>query len=232
MSTLLLATALLPASFAPAAENTATLTSLLSLAPSTLQYSVDSDASTHSDYYFQVGFQTVTTRSSDGPDEEIDFNEGWAVPILVGKRFSSDSNENLGFAIELEGIYSDQEADDDGALRAVRDVTGINVLLNGVVDYSFSESVGVYGGAGIGLGFLDIGTESDGISSFDDEDGPFLSWQLKAGMLFQASETIGIDLGYRFLNTDDAQLDDTNGNASFNLQTRQHMIGLGLRFDV
>ena len=42
----------------------------------------------------------------------------------------------------------------------------------------------------------------------------------------------GIDLGYRFLNTDDAQLDDTNGNASFDLQTRQHMIGLGLRFDI
>lgn len=185
--------------------------------------------STHSDWYVQIGVQGVTTRNSDGPDEEIDFNEGFAVPLLLGRRFSSETNENLGFAVELEGIYADQEADDSS--NGV-DVTNVNVMVNGVVDYSLNEKVGIYGGAGVGLGWLDLGNQSDNLSNFEDEDGPFLSWQVKAGVLFQASETIGIDLGYRFLNTDDAELDDTNGNAQFDLETRQHMIGLGVRFDV
>lgn len=188
-------------------------------------------APTHSDWYWEIGFQTVTTTSSDGPGEEIDFNEGLAVPLLIGKRFSSESNEQLGFAVELEGLYTNQESENENFFSAVRDVTGTSVLVNGVVDYSLSPKFGVYAGAGLGVSWLSISKDDD-LLQFDDEDGPFLTWQAKAGVLYQATDTLGIDIGYRFLNIDDVELDNTNGNADFELQTEQHMLGLGFRFDI
>lgn len=184
------------------------------------------------DWYVALGFQTVTTRNVDGPNEEIDFDEGFAIPLALGHRFHASEDGRFGVSVELEGIYTDQEAEDDNFFSAVRDITGVSVLVNGVLDYAITEVVGVYGGLGVGLSWLDINTEDDGLSTFEDEDGPFLAWQAKAGVLFRVSESFGIDLAYRFLNIDDAEIDDTNGNASFDLETQQHMIGLGLRFGV
>jgi len=190
------------------------------------------DTTVQSDWYLQVGFQTVTTRSSDGPDEEIDFDEGFAASLLLGRRFQWSEDGRLGFSGELEGIYSDQESETDEFFAAVRDVTGLSVLVNGVADYALTDRFALYGGGGLGLSLLDVGSENDDLDAFDDEDGPFLSWQAKAGLLFQATDSLVIDVGYRFLNIDDAEIDDSNGNADFDLQTRQHMLGLGLRFDL
>ena len=222
----------LSTSFEPSAFVSAAATGAIPAASLTAPQNRFEGNATHSDWYVQVGYQHVTTRSSDGPSEDVEFDEGFAVPLILGKRFSSNSYENLGFAIELEGIYSDQEAENDPVFDAVRDITAVNVLLNGVADYSFNERFGIYAGGGIGVSFLDVGNESDNLSEFEDEDGPFLSWQLKAGAIVQATESLGIDIGYRFLNIDDVELDDTNGNADFDLQIEQHMVGVGFRFDL
>lgn len=224
----LLSAGLLPASFAePGPE---ALPEPLGLAAAAAQLHDGLDP--RSDWYLGLGFQTVTTRNVDGPNEEIDFDEGFAVPLSLGRRVHASEDGRFGVSVELEAIYTDQEAEDDNFFSAVRDITGINALVNGVLDYRVTEVVGVYGGLGVGVAWLDINTEDDGLSSFEDEDGPFLAWQAKAGLLFQVSDGVGIDVGYRFLNVDDAELDDTNGNADFALETEQHMLGLGLRLDV
>ena len=81
---------------------------------------------------------------------------------------------------------------------------------------------------GIGAAMLDVGTESDALNDFDDEDGPFLTWQLRAGVQWQLSERVALNAGYRFLNIDDAEIDDDIGDADFDLETQQHVIDVGL----
>lgn len=181
--------------------------------------------------FLRINGGLVTSENSDGPDEEIDFDEGFLVAVAIGQRMSS-GDQPLNFDLELEGLWTDQDADTDGPIEAVRDISVLGALLNGTVDFRLADRFSIYGGAGIGAAWLDIGTASDGLNSFDDEDGPFLAWQAKAGIMWRVSTNAAVLLGYRFLNIDDAEIDDDLGGASFDLETQQHVLELGLRFGI
>lgn len=181
-----------------------------------------------SNLYLRINGGLVTTTDSDGPGEEIDFDEGLLVAIAVGKRFPGDLN-NFAFDLELEGVYTDQDADDEGLLQAVNDITTISAFFNGILDYRLAERFSVYGGGGLGLAWVDVGTTSDALNDFDDEDGPFLAWQAKAGFKYHTRGG-AINLGYRFFNIDDVEIDDDVGDADFDLETEQHVLELGYTF--
>jgi opacity protein-like surface antigen len=123
----------------------------------------------------------VTTADSDGPGEDIEFDEGYLISIGLGHRFGA-SQTGLGFALELDGIWTDSDVSDDGVLQDFQDVSVAGALIDGVVDFRFADQLSVYGAAGISAAWLDIGTNSDSVNGFDDEDGPFLAWQVKAGV--------------------------------------------------
>lgn len=177
--------------------------------------------------YLRLTGGLVTTADSDGPEEDIEFDEGYLAAVALGRRIGA-SESGLGFALELEGVWTDQDAADQGPIQAVTDVSVLGALLNAVLDFKFADAFSIYGGAGIGPAWLDVGTESDSINDFDDEDGPFLAWQARVGAAFHFSESVAVHLGYRFLNIDDAQIDDDLGAASFELETQQHVLELGL----
>lgn len=210
--------------------------SLMVLAPMLLSaWSVTpplaADSDDYGPTYLRINGGLVTTTSSDGPDEDIDFNEGYLVALAIGQRMSSGKNP-LNFSLELEGLWTDQDADDDGPIQAIQDVTVIGAMLNGLFDFRLADRFSLYAGAGIGAAWMDVGTESDALNDFNDEDGPFLAWQAKAGLMWHTSANTALSLGYRFLNLDDNQIDDDIGSASFDLQTEQHTIELGLNFGI
>ena len=177
-------------------------------------------------WYIQVGGALVTTQDSDGPDEEIDFDEGWGVPLAFGRRFGADDSNRIAFDLEAEGIYTDQDANQTGALEALSDLAVLGALLNAVGDFGLTDNVALYGGAGIGVAWVDVTEET----TFEEEDGPFLAWQAKAGLRWYASRSVSWSLGYRFLNIDDAEIEDDLGASDFDLETQQHMIELGVRW--
>jgi opacity protein-like surface antigen len=181
--------------------------------------------------FFRLGGGLMTATDSDGPDEDIEFDEGYIVDLAIGHRFAGQPN-SLAFDLELEGVWTDQDTDDDDVVQAVRDVTVLGALVNGIADFRLAESFSIYGGAGIGAAFMDIGTESDAVNDFDDEDGPFLTWQGKAGLKFLTAGGSAIGFGYRFLNIDDVEIDDDLGGASFDLSTEQHALELSYTFGV
>lgn len=187
-------------------------------------------SSSHSSgLYLRLTGGLVTTESSSGPDEDIDFDEGYLLSVGIGQRIGASEN-GLGFSLELEGLWTDQDADDDGPIQAITDVTVAGALLNGIVDFRLADRLSLYGGAGIGVAWLDVGTKSDSINDFDDEDGPFLAWQAKAGLAWRFAPSTALHVGYRFLNIDDAEIDDGIGSSSFDLETQQHVIEAGLIF--
>lgn len=182
--------------------------------------------------YIQLGAGLTTTSEADGPGEEIDFDEGYAIPVAIGYRFGANDGNAVAFDLEFEGLWTDQDADDSGTLQAVTDVSVLAGLVNGLAEYAVSERFALYGGAGLGLAGMDVGTSSDALNDFDEEDGPFLAWQLKAGVRLWSTESTAWSLGYRFLNIDDAEIDDDIGGASFDLETEQHVVELGVRFSL
>jgi opacity protein-like surface antigen len=179
--------------------------------------------------YFRLGAGLITSTDSDGPGEEINFDEGYMLSAAIGHRFAGKP-DNLAFDLELEGVWSDQDTDEDGPIQSVSDVTVLGLLVNGLADYRIAQSFSLYGGAGIGASMMDIGTESDALNDFNDEDGPFLTWQAKAGVKFLMAGGGAFNFGYRFFNVDDVEIDDDIGGADFELQTEQHGLELGYTF--
>lgn len=182
-----------------------------------------------SPWYWSLGASLVTTSSSDGPSEDIDFDEGWGAQVAFGRRFYGENEGGILFDAEVEALYTDQEPESDGPFN---DLNTAALMLNGLGAVPLGERAEVFFGGGVGLGWLDVGSSGDGLSSFDDEDGPFFSWQLRAGLRFDVGTATQLEVGYRFLNIDDAEIDDGIGDSDFDLQTKQHSLGLSLRFGV
>lgn len=214
----------------PLVANAAPAPALDSSAAWTAPYYVQ-ESHTVRNSYLRLSGGLVTTEDSSGPNEDIGFDEGYLLGIAFGRRMGA-SETGLGFGLELEGLWTDQDADNKGPIQALTDVTVAGVLLNGTLDFRIADSVSLYGGAGIGAAWLNVGTKSDSINDFKDEDGPFLAWQLRAGVAWHLSENTAFNVGYRFLNIDDAQIDDGLGGASFDLQTQQHVLEVGLTFGI
>lgn len=189
----------------------------------------EASSDSSSDFYLRASGGFVTTSDSSGPGEEIDFDEGYLLSLGIGRRLGA-SDGGVGFALELDGLWTDQDVSDSGGLQAVTDLSVAGVLLDGIVDYRISERLSIYAGAGLGVAWLDVGTSSDSLSDFQDEDGPFLAWQGRAGFAWHFSESIALHVGYRFLNIDDAEVDDGVGDSSFELETQQHVLEAGLIF--
>jgi opacity protein-like surface antigen len=179
--------------------------------------------------FLELAGGLVTTTDSNGPGEEIDFDEGYGVFVGVGKRIAGVPNQT-GFDLMLEGFFTDQDVSDSGTLQAFSDVTVGGGLVSGIADFAVTDRLSVFGGAGIGVSWVDVGTQSDSISDFDDDDGALLTWQARAGARLRFSPTTSGFIGYRFLNIDDNQIDDGLGGSSFALQTEQHVAEVGLRF--
>lgn len=177
-------------------------------------------------WYLRVNAGGVTTTSSDGPGEDVDFDEGWLAAVAIGRRLT-DGQGAVDFSLELEGVFTQQDTDDD---THVDDVATIAPYLNGVFDFKLSDSFAIYAGAGVGAAWLNVGTKTDSLSDFDSEDGAFLTWQAKAGVKWHFSPNTALTLGYRFRNIDDVKITNDLDNSSFDLQTEQHVIELGLEF--
>lgn len=193
------------------------------------QYDADRTYDDRPRTYLRLSGGVVTSTDSNGPDEDIEFDEGFLIGLALGRHFGGGT-QPLGFALELEGVWTDQDAGEQGPLEPVRDVNSLSALLNGMVNFRLTDSFGLYGGAGIGAAWVDVGTNSDALNDFDSEDGPFLTWQLRAGLQFWATQALAFNLGYRFVNIDDVKIDDDVGSENFELETEQHVLELGVSF--
>lgn len=187
-----------------------------------LEEFVDEDA-----WYVRGGGGFVSTTSTGGPGEEIDFDEGYMVGLAFGRHFGAQKNR-FAFDVELEGLWNDQ--DTEGDLAGVRDYTAATLLLNAIVEFRLVDRLFLYGGGGIGTSFVDVGTTSDTISDFEADDGPYLAWQLKGGLLWRFNRSLGANLGYRFVNINDIEIQDSISTDNFELGTEQHVLEIGVTF--
>ncbi len=177
-------------------------------------------------WYGRVSGGFVTTKNSQGPGTEtVDFDEGYLLGLAFGKRVTSGQGP-WNVDIDLEGVWTQQDASTSGALQAVEDVTVLAALLNVTVDFAFAERASIYAGGGVGPAWMDVGSTN----GFEDDDGPFLAWQARAGLEWRFTPSLAGNLGYRFLNIDNNNVDDGIGNSSFELETQQHVLEIGLTF--
>lgn len=158
-----------------------------------------------------------------------DLDAGLAVSGLVGAGFTS------GLAFELEGVFLKNDVDTDDVEVATQSDFDVRTKIAGAfanVKYEYVNSTPLfpYVAAGLGYGQTDYRVFGDNGQS----DG--VLWQLKAGVAIPTTDSMTVDLGYRFLRSPSYESTDRityNGqlyDAKFKAATEVHVLTAGVRY--
>jgi opacity protein-like surface antigen len=158
--------------------------------------------------YLAVWGGIVATKDVDvdGPagSGEIPYDNGAAGGVAVGYDFGPAR-------VEVEASYRDSNADKGDA-----DLVVAAVMANVHADFTTGGGSTPYLTAGVGYAKVEI----------DDEDDGVVAGQVGAGVLFSVSDNVSVDVGYRFMLTDDPEID---GN-SFEVRQHTALLGVQVRF--
>ena len=127
--------------------------------------------------------------------------------------------ENGAWRFEFEGRGRDQisgtvtEPQFAPAILNVEAVNGWSTMVNIWRDYNVVGDVDIYAGAGLGAGgyrakFLGEVATFTGFSGNDNVSN--FAWQAGGGVIYNASNRIALDLGYRFFSIGDTTANYTN----------------------
>ena len=176
----------------------------------------------------------------DGGDEIEDFNlnRSWSIGGAAGVKW----NDLL--RTELELSHSQWSGDylstiwQGGApsnSSAVGTVAATYLLGNVWVDMKSNSAFTPYAGGGVGLAFVNTTGVRWGNSStwgYVDASQTRLAWQLGAGVKYDISEQLTLDVGYRFKNVDGLQFVNGNGRGNFvSGRLSSHNIEVGLTYN-
>ena len=186
-----------------------------------------------------VGFSTGITSpvDVDAPaafGDAIEFKNGYLISGAVGYRLGRLS-ERVDWGIELEGLFTEADVDEDG-LAAGGSASAENVstaagLLNGVLNWRWSENVSVTFAAGVGYGVTDFNTFKNLPNKFtlgDNNDG--VAAQGKIGLVYDLGGNFDWTLGYRYFRLESLELEDASLGQTFDLTNEIHSFEIGLRY--
>jgi len=116
-------------------------------------------------------------------------------------------------------------------------------ILNGYVDLGTYVGLTPYIGAGIGLyqsnhkidaSYADAGNPADNFVLSDKETHYSFAYTLNAGVAYQISKNLQLDVGYQYLSAPDAEYQTMQALNSYTLEKGldYHQIKVGLRYDL
>lgn len=168
-----------------------------------------------------------------GYDFYQQFNFPLRVEVELALRGNSRTNWNspeVYWAGDLEDGSGWQE---DFAEGASVDMTfnSTTLLANFYYDFRNSTAFTPYVGAGIGVAFnyfgLDVHNTTTGGALSLDKHQTNLAWQVGAGVAYNFTDNIAVDLAYRYLNL--GYIEVTKEGESIGIMPYNHEILLGLR---
>ena len=162
------------------------------------------------------------------------YNTGYNLSAALGYTF--DAAGLMSFRAEGELGYKSLEIDSHNVTglgvfsggNATGDTSSFYGLANGYVDFN-TGALTPFVGAGIGYASLDFdghGVTSTGTVMNSSGDG--LAWQVGAGLAYDLTESLKVDLSYRYMNIEDVDLTATDGTTS-SVDFSDHLVSLGIR---
>ncbi|RUU23845.1 porin family protein [Mesorhizobium sp. M7A.T.Ca.TU.009.01.3.2] len=187
-------------------------------------------------------FATETAAFSDKED-----------PIFASIGFGYHFNDYLRADLNL-GYLPGNEIGvgyDDSATAAEPTVASASLknyalsgILNGYVDLGTYVGITPYLGAGIGIVrskrtlsasyFTDNGDDTDDFAVSDSKTQYSLAYTLNAGLAYQVSKNVSVDLGYQYFSAPDAEYVAAESLDSYPILKgiSNHQVKLGLRYDL
>jgi opacity protein-like surface antigen len=173
---------------------------------------------------------------------DVDLDNGFLAGVAVGAHFA----DWLRGEVEVSGHWHDAGGEAQlaiGAGSTTYDVDGdahaLFVLANLWLELPIDEAIRPYVGGGIGIGRLDLeleGTTPSATVGIVDDSSWGFAFQLGAGVAFDITDNLAVDVGYRFKRIHDAEFeldaDVTNDPleaAEADVDYTSHNVLLGLR---
>ena len=107
--------------------------------------------------------------------------------------------------LELEGMGRDTFMAPDPFVGNVYARSNWSVMGNAWRDFMLTERFGAYGGGGLGAGGYQVGGASGASAVYFDANSAF-AWQFGGGLIYEITERLTFDVGYRYFQIDKANL--------------------------
>ena len=160
-------------------------------------------------------------------DLDAEYDHGYAGGAVLGYDYGA-------LRFDFEGSYRNNSFDtvkrgDDSLSGVDGDFELATALLNLYYDFESGSPTTPYIGVGLGWAEVSLDTlEAGQVLLVDDED-EVAAAQLAAGCQFALSPAMSLDVGYRFLATEDPEMTSTVGE-KIETEVRSHLVLVGLTY--
>lgn len=187
------------------------------------------------DWYVSVfaganSLSDVETDYADGMEYSVEFNTGFVAGLTFGKRISDR------LRVEGELSFASAEAssfhyDESTAAGADGDLNATYLLANVWYDIPTSGPLRYYVGGGIGAARVEADTSFDGNSYGYGPGETKLASQIGAGVMYDLSQTLALDVGYRYKYVGNVDLDDNDDDGVYEgADIQSHSLQVGLTY--
>lgn len=153
----------------------------------------------------------------------VEFKSGVSFGGAVGYKFADYRAEG---AVSYQSNEIDKTFDENGNKISVTgvDTSVLSFMVNGYRDFVIKDSgVTPYVMAGVGLASVNVDDNGDSVV---DESG--FAWQLGTGVGIKASDSVIVDLGYRYFNR--SKVEDKSGTVDFDISGSNLLAGFRYTF--
>lgn len=163
--------------------------------------------------------------ASEGGDSlKVKFNDGtWGAHVALGAKHGA-------FRLETEyntGKTAHKKIDLDGD-AAKANLRTESILVNAYWDIDLCSRFTPYVSAGAGLAKLNFRAKSeDGVMKSNPSN---FAWQIGAGVSYAATDSIDVDLGYRYVDMGAARIMKM-GDMEYKINTARHELYAGIRYN-
>ena len=174
-----------------------------------------------------LGLASLNDSDVSAPDysASVTTDMGASLSGVVGYAF--ENNFRIEGELVSQANEFDQSKESGSNYSLTGDVTSLAIMANGYYDFNNKSRFTPFIGAGIGFANVSVndlhyvGYSDD--ANIDDDDTVF-AYQLSAGVGFEITERITLDLKYRYFETED--LDIENGTVEYS----SNNVYTGIRF--
>jgi opacity protein-like surface antigen len=173
-----------------------------------------------------ANFLQDSDMSGGGNDGTASFDPGYAVGGILGYRFGITE----AFSVDAEGEFAYRNNDIDSiSVSGFADSDGESQsfawMLNGWLNWKLGDSGFIpYVGGGFGGVHIDISNADVGTIAVDHESDFVIGGQVGGGLGYLIDEHLELSLDYRFLTTEDANLNGVD------VEYQSHSVMLGLKY--
>ncbi len=169
-------------------------------------------------------------------------------PVFASVGFGYHFNDylrgdiNFGILPGNEVAASEENPGVDIATARVEN-SARTAIVNGYVDLGTYVGITPYIGAGIGImqskfdagmAYVDLVTPANNTSMADSKTQYSLAYTLNAGLAYQISKNVAVDLGYQYMSAPDAEYARLDSAAAYSIHkgVDNHQVKVGLRYDL